>query len=213
MKVLMTEPQQIPEILTRATRGDRAAFDQLVARSEERLRDFLSRRIRADLRDRLDVDSLTNDVFARAFESLTCFDGENEDAWFGWLAGIAKNVVLEEIARLTRRRALRMEREPVTEEPSPSRLLQREERFERLDDALHGLPEDHREVIRLCRLERLTIREVAERMNRSPGAVKMLLARALQELKGRFGDTESLGLPARLFRSDRERSEGGGDER
>jgi hypothetical protein len=44
-------------------------------------------------------------------------------------------------------------------------------------------------------------------MGRSPEAMKVLLWRALQELKERFGDTESLGLPDRCLD---EGAEGGG---
>ncbi len=84
--------------------------------------------------------------------------------------------------------------------------MQREERFERLEKALDGLSRDHREVIHLCRIEGLPFQEAARRMNRSADAVKMLLSRALEELKGKFGDTQSLHLPDRKLRS-----KGGGE--
>ena len=59
-------------------------------------------------------------------------------------------------------------------------------------------------MIRLCRIEGLPIEEAARRMNRSASAVKMLLWRALRELKGRFGETESLNLPDRRLESEGE---------
>ena len=62
---------------------------------------------------------------------------------------------------------------------------------------MEGLKADYRQMILLCRIEGLSIRETAQRMHRSPNAVKKLLARALKELKDRFGDTESLSLPPR----------------
>ncbi len=65
---------------------------------------------------------------------------------------------------------------------------------------------DHREVIQLARIEKLPFREIAARMHRSPGAVKLLLLRALRELKQRFGETESLHLPDRSLKC-----EGGND--
>jgi hypothetical protein len=42
---------------------------------------------------------------------------------------------------------------------------------------------------------------VSRRMQRTPGAVKQLLSRALDQLRNRFGDTASLGLPDRPLRS------------
>ena len=49
----------------------------------------------------------------------------------------------------------------------------------------------------LARIEGLSLAEVAERMNRSQGAVAQLLWRALRALRDRFGDTESFHLPER----------------
>lgn len=204
----MADGERIQELFERAKGGDRDAFEELVLRSQGKLEPFIERRLRPDLRRRLDVAALANDTFARAFESFGRFAGRDEDSWFAWLSGIAKMVVLKEIERLKRSRAVGKGREITIDAPSPSRALRREERFERLKTALEGLSGDHREVIRLCRIEGLPIREVARTMNRTAAAVKMLLCRALKELKGKFGDTESLGLPQRTFES-----EGGRDGR
>ena len=76
----------------------------------------------------------------------------------------------------------------------------------RLQAAMERLSADHRQVIRLARIEKLPFKEIASRMKRSPGAVKLLLVRALRELKRGFGDTESLHLPDRKLGS-----EGGSD--
>ena len=68
---------------------------------------------------------------------------------------------------------------------------------------LKTLSADHREVLLLSRIEGLSIQEVAERMDRSPDAVKKLLSRALNALRAAFGETESLRLPdKRLLRED-----------
>jgi RNA polymerase sigma-70 factor, ECF subfamily len=67
-------------------------------------------------------------------------------------------------------------------EPSPSAAaMQQEQRLE-LAQALETLPEDYREVIQLRNLEELTHAQVAERMQRSEAAVRMLWLRALAEL-------------------------------
>ena len=54
-------------------------------------------------------------------------------------------------------------------------------------------------MIRLARVERLPISEVARRMDRSPGATSQLLWRALRKLKDSFGSTDSLHLPPRAL--------------
>ena len=78
----------------------------------------------------------------------------------------------------------------------------REERFDRLEEALKSLSPDYQKVILLARVERLHLDEVAERMGRSRGAVRQLLWRALHELKNVFGETESLHLPPRSLNSE-----------
>jgi len=55
-----------------------------------------------------------------------------------------------------------------------------------LAEVLERLPVDYREVIILRNLEGLSHEQVAERMQRSPGAVRMLWVRALQELRRHF---------------------------
>ncbi len=197
MQAIMAEGQQIQELIERAKRGDRDAFEELVPCYQERLESFIRHRIRPQLMNRLDVAALANDTLSRAFESLKRFAGTDEDSWFGWLSGIAKKVVLKEIDRLKRTQSLEIDVDIAIDQPSPSRALRREERFERLQKALEGLSDDYRRVIRLCRIEGLPIQDAAREMNRSADAVKMLLWRALQELKERFGDTESLHLPDR----------------
>ncbi|MBN1419388.1 MAG: sigma-70 region 4 domain-containing protein, partial [Planctomycetes bacterium] len=61
---------------------------------------------------------------------------------------------------------------------------------------------EYREAIRLARIEGLKVKEIAERLGKSPGAVKHLLARGLKELRRRFGETESFHLPDRNLRME-----------
>ena len=49
------------------------------------------------------------------------------------------------------------------------------------------LPEDHREVILLRNMQHLPFEEVAQRMGRTSGAVRMLWARALERLGQEMG--------------------------
>jgi RNA polymerase sigma-70 factor (ECF subfamily) len=56
-----------------------------------------------------------------------------------------------------------------------------------LADALTQLPDDYREVLILRHLENLPHGEIAARMNRSPGAVRMLWVRALAALRDACG--------------------------
>lgn len=67
--------------------------------------------------------------------------------------------------------------------PSPSGEAARHEEQLRLAAVLDRLPADYRQVIVLRNLQDLPHEEVARRMGRTPGAVRMLWMRALAELR------------------------------
>ena len=85
---------------------------------------------------------------------------------------------------------------------TPSTVLQRDERFERLQKSMSRLKPDYRKVLFLARVRCLPIKEVAQRMERSPRATSVLLVRALMRLKEAFGETASLSLPDRSLEAE-----------
>ncbi len=187
------------DLLRNAGSGDRVAFGRLAERFSDRLRNLVQSRLGPALREDLDVDDVVQDTLRCALEGIEGFESTGEDSFIRWLAVIAENVI--------RKAARSKRRTPPTEEifevagrsTSPSVMLRREERFERLQKALESLPPDYREAIRLSRIEGLKTVEIAERMGRSREAVKQLIFRALRRLRESFGDTESLHLPDRKF--------------
>ena len=66
---------------------------------------------------------------------------------------------------------------------SPSEQAARHEQAVQLAEVLSRLPDAYREVIVLRHLEGLSHEEVAQRLNRSVGAVRMLWLRALSRLR------------------------------
>ena len=71
---------------------------------------------------------------------------------------------------------------------SPSEQAARREQADLVAAALARLPGDYRRVIALRNLEHLPFDEVAERMGRSAGAVRMLWVRALERLNRELED-------------------------
>ena len=89
---------------------------------------------------------------------------------------------------------LRIDRDPTGDGASPSKGIRRRERLERLEVSMKALSPDYRTVLRLSRMDGLSIKEIAKQMGRSESAVKNLLLRATKQLRQSFGDTESLNL-------------------
>jgi RNA polymerase sigma-70 factor (ECF subfamily) len=206
MAIHMTSQHSTEELVERARTGDREAFDEIQLRYQGRLEQQIRARIGAKLRARLEVEDLVQETFAAAFESIARLVWKGEEAFYRWLSGIAEH----RIRSVSRQKAWDVVRlqdaaaEVASDSASPTKRLRRSERFDRLEKALGGLSDEHREVLILSRVEGLKLKEVAARMNRSPEAVRKLLARALLRLKESFGDTESLHLPDRPLQSGTE---------
>jgi RNA polymerase sigma-70 factor (ECF subfamily) len=196
------------QLIDRARAGDRAAFDELVSLTRASLLDRIRREMGRKLRERLEAEDLLQEVLLRAFRSVGHFRGADGKSFRHWLEGIAHNVVRSHGRLQGWKKEIQILRDVPASHVSPSRHQRRQERLERLSRSVEALSPDHRTVIQLCRIEGLKISEVANRMNRSPSAVKNLLLRAVKELRKSFGDTESLGLPDRELHEEG----GGGDD-
>jgi RNA polymerase sigma-70 factor (ECF subfamily) len=203
----MLEKGPTEQLLRQAHQGDRAAFERLVEIYKPRLEALVRVKLGSELRMRVEVDDIIQETFVGAFDSIGTLRSPDETVFFRWLAGIANHVIFNEARRQHRRPTVPFESNATTSDPSPSKGMIRDERFERLAEALDSLSPDHREVIILARIEGLSLAEVAGRMHRTQGAVAQLLWRALKRLREQFGDTESFRLPDRRL-LDRGRRDG-----
>lgn len=199
----METSEYIKRLVGKAQRGDSGAFDQIVLRYTEHIRALVFSELGDGLRRRVEIDDLVQDTFLQAFRSIEQFRGEDDDTFRHWLDTIARRVVQGQARRMSAQKVdyHREVDSPVSnvkdEGDSPSKNLQREERFERLEEAMRALSPRYREVITLARLEGLPVKEVARRMGRSEKATSVLLVRAMLKLKDVFGSTESFHLPGR----------------
>ena len=196
----MVEQPTPHRLVERAQGGDRQAFEQLVGSHRERLRLFVVSRIKLHIGPRIEPDEILHETFVAAFEGIERFRWQTEDAFFRWLCGIAKHRWMKTTEKSRKHDRLTKDHEMPESGETASQAIRRDERLSRLQRAVDDLPADYGQVIRLARIEGLRIKQIAERMNRSPDAVKHLLARALIRLRESFGDTESLNLPNRHLR-------------
>ena len=206
--------------LAAARAGDRAAFDRWRAPFTAYVEEVVRREAGRKLQERVEVADLVQEAWLRAFRSIGELRGGDPAEMRSWLATIAERAVLDAGRRLGAARRDAGREVPLPDgrpsddddaaaphlaavEPTPSRVLRRDERFDRLKEALASLSEDHRRVVELVRLQGVPVGEAARRMGRSANATSMLLLRALLKLRDQFGDTESLHLPpGRLDRSE-----------
>jgi RNA polymerase sigma-70 factor (ECF subfamily) len=183
--------------LRRAIEGDRDAFDQLLSEHLDRLEYYVRLRLGEHLRQAVEVDDILQETALRAYRSIGRFRPQGEGSFLRWLKSVAEHVILEAASRDGKHRAEPLEDGRAADSPSQATLIQREERFARLQAAFDALPRDERQVILLARLQSLPIALVAEKLGRSPAAAKQLLWRALRRLRSAFGETASFHLPNR----------------
>ena len=196
------DPGNIPktqQLVALAQRGDASALNQLCSVYGERVRRIVRLQMGAELRSKLDSVDIVQDVLIQALAHLDDFTSRNEGDFLRWLCRIAENKFRDVRDRF--RAAKRdIHREiPFTGEErttdggfvgvagplqttTPSVLLSKKEQLDRLERALDSLKPEYREVIVLCWIVLLSHEEIAARLNRSKGAVAMLLSRALVAL-------------------------------
>ena len=195
----MVEASRTPEeLMERARAGDLDAFGQLLAQYRNYTRLLARTLIGTNLRLQLDPSDLVQETFLEAHRDFPRFEGSTERELLAWLRRIlARNLAdqarhqkagmrdyrrQESLERVLERTGHRVQQALLATASSPSAAAARREQAVLLADALAGLPPDYREVIILRNLERLRFEEVAARMGRSPGAVRMLWTRALERL-------------------------------
>ena len=66
---------------------------------------------------------------------------------------------------------------------TPTQALSRDDRHQRLAAALATLNEEQREALRLRYVEQMPSKEIAQRLGKSDGAIRVMLTRALKTLQ------------------------------
>jgi RNA polymerase sigma-70 factor (ECF subfamily) len=185
----------------RVRTGDTVALAEFIELRRPALRAFVERRIGAGLRGKVDPDDVLQELAVKALHDLGRV-GMIEDP-FAWLCHLAGQCIVDGHRRFAAgKRAARREVPGNTPAgggsqdliallaasmTTPSQAVVRNERERRLQDAIAGLPDEHREALRLRYGEGLSTREVAERLSKTDGATRVLLSRLVQRLQELLG--------------------------
>ena len=199
------EIDKTQHLVTLAKAGDASALNHLCKIYGERVRRIVRFRMDRKLRSKLDSVDVVQDALVLALEGLQDFTYKNEGDFLRWLAKIAENrfrdildkfhahkrdVHREIPFRRKGRRTADTSAGPA--EPmrrtTPSVILSKKEALDRLEKALDELKPEYRDVIMLKRIEGLSHAEIAERLGKNAGAVRMLLARAMAALAIAYGE-------------------------
>jgi len=157
-------------------------------RYRERLLSVIYLRMGPDLRARMDPEDVLQEVAIEAIHSWhTLDDAANARAWLVTLARRKVARILRDQVGVAARDP-RRERSVPTDLPladrrsGPVTVADRKDRLALLEAALKRLPDHHREVVVLSRIEGLPVKDIAERMAKTENAIHLLLGRALKRL-------------------------------
>lgn len=198
----MSSDALFSDLIRRCRSGDDSARAELFDRYQAYLKLLAQAQLGRHLRTKCDPSDLVQQTLLEAHRDFAMFQGHEEAELLAWLRRIfahnlfnqarhfatqqrdaAREVSLEQIQTDVERSSLALGRCLASSTPSPSQLAVQRESAVRLADALAQLPEDYQTVLLLRIFEGLPAEEVAQRMQRSAGAVRMLQMRALATLR------------------------------
>jgi RNA polymerase sigma-70 factor (ECF subfamily) len=201
-------PEDMCALLPAFRAGDAAVGDTLLRRFEPWLKLMARLQLESRFQAKFDPSDVVQQAMLEALKAAPQFRGTTEGEFVAWLRQILTHALAHEIRRYAGTAKRDLAREVSMEQAltqtsqrlgdmlaatgtSPSQAVVKREQSVLLAEVLERLPEEFREVILLRNLEGLPHEEVARRMGRSSGAVRMLWVRALARLREELAGSTS----------------------
>ena len=179
------------QLVERAQRGDKKAFELLVVKYQRKLARLLSRFIR----DASEVEDVTQEAFIKAYRALPSFRGDS--AFYTWLYRIGINTAKNYLVAVGRRaptmtgvdneEAEDIEQgEQLKDLNTPENQMISRQVAETVNSTLQELPEELRTAITLREIDGLSYKEIAQIMNCPIGTVRSRIFRAREAIAERL---------------------------
>jgi len=165
-------------LIERAKQGEVEAFGSLYERYVDSIYRYIRTRV---AEDRL-AEDLTETVFLRSFESIGKYQ-ERGYRFSAFLYQIARNLLVDHYRQAQDELPIESVDQVTLSQSRVDDMIVHRDQVESLRGALERLPEEYREIIRLRVLLELSTTECAQWLDRSEGAVRVLLHRAMKALK------------------------------
>jgi RNA polymerase sigma-70 factor, ECF subfamily len=179
------------QLVERAQRGDKKAFELLVVKYQRKLARLLSRFIR----DAGEVEDVTQEAFIKAYRALPSFRGDS--AFYTWLYRIGINTAKNYLVALGRRAPTMTEvdneeaedieqGEQLKDMNTPEHQMMSRQIAETVNQTLQELPEELRTAITLREIDGLSYEDIAQIMNCPIGTVRSRIFRAREAIAERL---------------------------
>lgn len=174
--------------LVRRALEERAAFAELYRRYLPRVYRFALARM-GDVEQAQDVTAQT---FLAALEGLASYRGPG--TFLAWLLTIARHKATDQVRGRQPLAPLEAAEHVASREPSPDDVVATRIELERVARALRALAPERAEALALRLFGELTTAEVAAVMGKSEATAKMLVHRAMRDLRERLVFRTEAGL-------------------
>jgi len=183
----MSDREIDQQLVERAQRGDKHAFELLVTKYQRKLIRLLSRFIR----DSTEVEDVAQEAFIKAYRALPNFRGDS--AFYTWLYRIGINTAKNYLVAMGRRAPTSTgmdaeeaedlgESELLQDVNTPENQMMSRQVAETVNQTLEKLPEELRTAITLREMEGLSYEEIASAMNCPIGTVRSRIFRAREAI-------------------------------
>ncbi len=187
----MTDRELDRQLVERAQRGDKHAFELLVSKYQRKLSRLLSRFVK----DQAEVEDVAQEAFVKAYRALPSFRGDS--AFYTWLYRIGINTAKNYLVALGRRAPTVTEFDAQEAEEfdgsdqlrdmnTPESLLMTKQIANTVNEAMRQLPEELRAAIQLREIEGLSYEEIAAAMDCPIGTVRSRIFRAREAIAERL---------------------------
>jgi len=175
------------QLVERAKRGDKHAFELLVVKYQRKLARLLSRFIR----DAAEVEDVTQEAFIKAYRALPSFRGDS--AFYTWLYRIGINTAKNYLVAMGRRAPTSTEfnnddaegfeeAERLRDFNTPENELMSKQVAHTVNQTMAQLPEELKTAITLREIEGLSYEDIANIMNCPIGTVRSRIFRAREAI-------------------------------
>jgi RNA polymerase sigma-70 factor, ECF subfamily len=183
----MSDREIDQQLVERAQRGDKQAFELLVQKYQRKLARLLARFIR----DPAEVEDVTQEAFIKAYRALPAFRGDS--AFYTWLYRIGINTAKNYLMAMGRRAPTSTEVEAEEAEGfeegeqlrdinTPESVLLSNEIARTVNSTIEKLPEELRTAIQLREIEGMSYEDIAKVMDCPIGTVRSRIFRAREAI-------------------------------
>lgn len=197
-----SRPSAEEQLAARVRKRDTGALAEFITLRQPQLLAYIQRQLGTGLKRKLEPEDVLQETSAEAVRALPTIDLGDRDI-FQWLCQVAQRRIIDAHRRLFGAQKRDASREVSLDAPAgtptntrrafvdllvvsmttPSQALSQKSREARLQRAIARLPAEQQEALRLRYVEDLPSKDIAKRLGKTDGAVRVMLTRAIQKLQ------------------------------